>query len=497
VSSVKVIDFHKAPVSVAEWGEAEPFDVLDVPEFPADALSPWLCEWAHAVAEFTQTPVDLAGVVALSTASLAVCRRFHVEVVVGWTEPTNLYTVTALPPAERKSPVFAKATEPLYAYQRELAGQMAPRIARRETERKILVGQIEQARTAAVKGGGKRYANGGDPTQEAVDLAAQLADLPEIVVPGLVADDCTPEALAVLLGQSGERIGIFSAEGGPFEIMNGRYSEKGANFELFLKCHPGDPHTVHRIRRDPVTLARPLVAMAITVQPHVIQGLAAKEGFRGMGLLARFLFCLPRSIVGRREVLTPAIPEAADRAYHRALGDVLRLQGTERALTLSAEAHQARCDYQQELEPRLGPDGDLEAIRDWAGKLVGTVCRLAGILHVADHADDLDGMPLEIPGSTLDRAKALGDYFLAHAGAAFSAMGADESTELAQRVWKWAKRGRHVQFTASEASRGTHAKPEQVALALLELRERNLVRDLPALPSTGGRPPSPRYEVRP
>jgi len=494
VTTAPVIEFA-GPRAPADWGEAEPFDSVDVPEFPADMLSPWLRHWARAVAEFTQTPVDLAGVVALSTASLAVCRRFHVEVVAGWIEPTNIYTVTALPPAERKSPVFAKATEPLYVYQRELAGQMAGRIAARASERRILTGQIAAAETAAVKG--KKYANGTDPAQEAVELAARLTDLPEIVVPGLVADDCTPEALAVLLGQSGERIGIFSAESGPLEIMNGRYSEKGANFELFLKCHPGDPHTVHRIRREPVTLARPLVAMAITVQPHVIQGLASKEGFRGMGLLARFLFCLPRSIVGRREVVTPAIPEAVDRAYHRALGNVLRLPGTERALTLSAKAHQARCDYQQALEPRLGPDGDLEAIRDWAGKLVGTVCRLAGILQVADHAEELDRMPLEIPGSTFERAKALGDYFLAHAGAAFSTMGADESTELAQRVWKWAKRGRHTEFSANEARRATRATPEAVALALLKLRERNLVRDLPPPPATGGRPPSPRYEVRP
>jgi hypothetical protein len=491
---VAPIDPNPPPHPGEPWGPAERFDVLDVPAFPLEVLSPWLGEWAHAIADFCQVPADLPATVGLSTLSLGVSRRFHVRVVRGWDEPTNIYTVTALPPAERKSPVFSKATAPLHTYQAELAAELAPRIAARNTERKILMGQIEAATAAAVKGGGTKYA-GTNPQQDAIELSARLADRPELAVPGLVADDITPEALAVLLGQSDERIGIFSAEGGPFEIMNGRYSEKGGNFELFLKAHPGDPHTVNRIRREPVSLKHPLVAMAITVQPTVIQGLAAKEGFRGLGLLARFLYSLPRSIVGLRLVETPEVPEEIERRYHRAIANVLRLAGSDRLLPLSPEAHRARCDFQAELEPRLGDDGDLEPIRDWAGKLTGAVCRLAGILHVGDHALDFGALPETIPLATFERAIALGRYFLAHALGAFQVMGADEETQMAKRLWAWIVRKEIVTFTERDAQRAVHAdKAESIKPGIAKLVERYLVRELPN-PPTGGRPASPPFEV--
>ena len=35
------------------------------------------------------------------------------------------------------------------------------------------------------------------------------------------------------------------------------------------------------------------------------------------------------------------------------------------------------------VEDSLGPDGELDAIREWAGKYVGAVARIAGLLHLA------------------------------------------------------------------------------------------------------------------
>ena len=109
------------------------------------------------------------------------------------------------------------------------------------------------------------------------------------------------------------------------------------------------------------------------MQPAVIQGLAAKEGFRGLGLLARFLYSLPCSLVGRRAIEAPEVPEPVERHYHAAITAVLRLGGGDRILTLTPGAHRARCDFQGAIEPRLGDDGDLMPVRDWAGKFTGTV----------------------------------------------------------------------------------------------------------------------------
>ena len=474
------------------WGEGEPFDAARLPGFPVESFPSWLACWVRDVATFAQVPVDLPACVALGVLSYAVCRFVDVQVRDGWTEPTNLYTVTALPPGERKSNVFTMATDPVQAYQRELAERLAPEIGRRKVEREILQSRIDAAKRDAGKGKPDARARA---KEQALDLTEQLRALPELNVPTLIADDCTPEALAILLGQSSERIGIFSPEGGPFEIMAGRYSER-SNLEIYLKGHPGDRHAVARVKREPIALERPLVAMALTVQPMVIAGLAQRDGFRGKGLLARFLYSLPTSRVGEREIDTATIPEDTKEAYRESLTWLLRADAKV-ILGFSQEADRARVDFARALEPRLGADGDLCAIADWANKLTGAVCRIAGILHMAAHARCTQPIPLVISGETFRHAVKIGLYFLDHALAAFDSMGSDETTELAKRVWAWVKRSRRAEFSAEDARRATHSKSKDIEPAIAQLCDRNLVRKLPDPPPTGGRPASPRFEVRP
>ena len=69
------------------------------------------------------------------------------------------------------------------------------------------------------------------------------------------------------------------------------------------------------------------------------------------------------------------------------------------------------CDFQQAIEVRLKPDGDLAPIVDWASKLVGAVCRIAALLHIGYYAPtnfSAELMRLAIPGETFARAVAIG-----------------------------------------------------------------------------------------
>jgi hypothetical protein len=307
-------------------------------------------------------------------------------------------------------------------------------------------------------------------------------------------DDCTPEALAVVMHANKECIGLFSAEGGPFEIMGGRYSERGSNFEIYLKAHPGDPHVVDRIRRPPIHLSHPLLTMVLTVQPEVISGLAAKDGFRGKGLLARILYAIPATSLGSRKVDTAPVNEKTTATYVEALRSLLTADAG-RTLRMSERADQLRAEIATYLEPRLGPDGDLHPCRDWAGKLVGAICRIAGVLHVADHAQAVLPMPEEIPLLTFERAYRIGLYFLEHAIAALGSMGADEATTLSKRVWGWIQRKEILEFTEREARRAVHATAEDIKPALAKLVERNLVRERASAP-TGGRP-TVMFDVNP
>ena len=476
------------------WPDPELFDVLDLPIFPIDTLTPWLRDWSQAEATFAQVPLDLPAGIGLASVSLAVARRFHVGVRPGWLEPTNVWIVAALPPGERKSAIFDHATRPAFDFAKAEAERLAPEVAAREFDRSVLEGQAAEARSAAIKG--KTY-GGGNARRAALEIADRLDDLEKIVVPTLLADDVSAEALAVLLSDNDERLGVFSAEGGPFELMAGRYSDKGGNFEIYLKAHSGDHHIVHRIKRDPIQLDHPLLTMAVTVQPTVIQGLANNDGFRGRGLLARFFYMLPQTALGQRATDTPAVPPSVAEAYALALRNIFEIRTNGRILAMSEGADRARAAFQTALEPRLGPDGDLSHVGDWAGKLTGLVCRVAGVLHVADHAMDPEKMPGEIPLVTFARATAIGEFALEHARAAFGSMGADEDAELAKRVWKWVVRKNVETFTEYQAKRAVHASPEAAKVAIVKLVERNLVRKRPPPPPGIGRPSSDTYDVNP
>jgi hypothetical protein len=85
-----------------------------------------------AVAEFTQTPPDLAGCIALAALSTAAGGRTEVEVRGSWREPVNLFTVVVLPPGSRKSAVFTALIRPLLAAESALIERTRPAIVEAE-----------------------------------------------------------------------------------------------------------------------------------------------------------------------------------------------------------------------------------------------------------------------------------------------------------------------------------------------------------------------------
>ncbi len=117
-----------------------------------------------AVAEFTQTPLDLPGCIALAALFTAAGGRAELEVRPGWREPLNLYTVIAMPPGSRKSAVFAAMTAPLLAAEQTLVERVRPVIVEAELARKIAQRDAERRANDA--------ANARDPQARAEALAS-------------------------------------------------------------------------------------------------------------------------------------------------------------------------------------------------------------------------------------------------------------------------------------------------------------------------------------
>ena len=484
-----------------------------LPAFPDDAFPPWLGDYVRALAEATQTPPDLAGMLALSTLAAIAGGLARVEVRPGWQEPVNLFTAVALAPGSRKSAVFADVTAPLTAFDREELERKRSEIIEAETSRKIAEGAALQAQAAAAKA---PAANVAEMADEATRLAAKAAAILVPPMPRLLADDATPEALSTLLVEHG-RIALMAPEGDVFDMMAGRYqSAGGPNLGVYLKGHAGDPIRVDRKGRGPEFAPAPALTVGLAVQPEVLRSIADRPGFRGRGLLARFLFSLPVNTVGARAIAAAPVPEEVRNRYRsevRALARSLLNEAELAALcsdedddllllTLSPDAAAAVVAFETELEPRLAPEaGDLGHVADWSAKLAGAVVRMAGLLHLAEHLHD--GWTAPVSASTMANAVTLGRYMAEHAVAVFELMGAAPEVERARVVLRWIERTGVTEFTKRDCFRampkGQFEKADALDPVLALLEDHGWVRPRPAPePSAkGGRPPSPTYDVNP
>src|SRR5712671_5899344 len=100
--------------------------------------------------------------------------------------------------------------------------------------------------------------------------------------------------------------------------------------DVYLKGHAGETLRVDRVGRAPEFVKTPALTVGLAVQPEVICGLAEKPGFRGRGLLGRFFYAMPVSLLGRRDIDAPPVSEEVRKGYHTNITALLNLPvGTE------------------------------------------------------------------------------------------------------------------------------------------------------------------------
>lgn len=488
----------------ADTGEWEPLVPLSghrtLPVFPVDALPAWVADQVAAVAEFTQTPADLPGCIALAALSTAAGGRSLVEVRGSWREPTNIYTAVVMPPGSRKSAVFSAMTAPLLHAERQLVDTTRPHIVEAELSRKIAHRQAEK--TAAAAGNATNGARD-DAIAEASDAAAAAEAIEVPALPRLVADDVTAESAATLLSEQNGRLAVLSAEGGIFATLAGRYSSGIPNLEVFLKGHAGDMLRVDRKGRPAEHIDHPALTLGLAIQPDVLTDIATMPGFRGRGLLARILYALPPNTVGHRRIGPDPVPEHVNSAYEANLAALVHTltDWTDPAvLQLSPDADQRVLALEADIEPRLAPGASLGHLADWGSKLTGATVRIAGLLHLAEHLRD--GWRQPINADTVEAAARLGDYYAAHALAAFDHMGTNPALDDARAVTDWITRQRTETFTKRDAfrglPRGRFPTVDRLDPALDLLEQHGHIARAADPPRAGpGRPPSPTFHIHP
>jgi hypothetical protein len=234
--------------------------------------------------------------------------------------------------------------------------------------------------------------------------------------------------------------------------------------------------------------------------------MSSKNGFRGRGLTARFLYALPSNLMGRRRIRTSPISDFTQHDYESHTRKLLEMNigedGAPQMLILSEEAQQEFERFAAWLEPQLSPNGELGFMADWGGKLVGAVARISALLHMADFAEIPDAAWREsVEGHTVKAAVEIGGYLLDHAKATYAEMGADKHLDDARYLWGWIETADEATLkkqTIWQGTRGRFKKSDALDAALSILCERGFLREVATERKPGaGRKPAPTFIVNP
>ncbi|MHB1360405.1 MAG: DUF3987 domain-containing protein [Rhodocyclaceae bacterium] len=223
--------------------------------------------------------------------------------------------------------------------------------------------------------------------------------------------------------------------------------------------------------------------------------------FRDSGLLARFLFAIPESLVGVRDVRARiGIPAALRDEWEGLIfallpRDLPPVPGAPTVLNLSDEARELWLTFAEKIERNQGDGGRFESISDWSSKLPGAVARIAALLELAHSR----GAARTVGEDCMRRAVRLASLLIPHAEAAFRLLGADAVEADARALLRWIQANRLLQFRRSEAQKaleGRFRTVKRLEDAAARLAEWNALSPVRMVRNAGARP-SPLYHVNP
>lgn len=408
-----------------ERGPFQPFVPLkprvdDLPAFPVDALPPRLSRYVKAVAEHTQTPVDMAAGVALGVLATCLQGKVRVEGNIDHYEQTSLYVFLVAPPGSRKSAVIHAMTTAIEDYEQDYNEKHAPQLRKNRLDREAYQRQINRLT--------KQLDSKYDSMTELELQHTQdnLNDLPDLHPLQLFTDDCTSEMMIKLLKDNKGRMALISAEGGAFDNITGRYTKK-PNLDVWLKGICGDTIRVDRLNRDPDYIRKPALSMIISAQPNVLGDIMQNGMLDGRGFLARLFYVNVSSHASSQSFQSAPIPAEVKKDYHDLIFSLLDIPDDEMiTLHLKPDAVDLMNDLVHDVDKFITKSH--RDMREWGSKFIGLVLRIAGLLHVSA------GLEGDISRDLIHCAIDIGRYAFLHAIYAYSVLGADETVEKAMHV---------------------------------------------------------------
>lgn len=395
--------------------------------FPLAALPPVLKDFAEAVSVSTSTDPAMAATALLSSLSYCFSGVYRVQGKSDHTEPLVLDSLIIAEPSTKKSPVISAVKKPYADFVTDWNEQHKPAIFKAQAEKKLLDQRLSDLEKSGESG-----------ADDIAALKTKLSNFRDSDFRRIIVDDITPESLAYQLKQNGTLL-MISDEAGMLGNFSGRYSNNVPNLDLLLKSWNGESYISDRATRESISLKRPYMSVCLAAQPYVWEGMISNPVFRGSGLIARLIYCFPKSNIGDRKYdtkpVSPSISEIYKLFIYRLLEGKFEYNSTyEKLILLDKNAYSKFVKYyNEEIEKMLL--GEMSFCQDWGGKYHGLILRIAGILHCSKCAFDcVDPADTKADIDTLSSAIEIGEYYRKQAIYAYGVGDVDLGIVKAERV---------------------------------------------------------------
>lgn len=352
--------------------------------FPLDILPPRAVAYIEAAEYANGIPRDFMAAAMLWAAATATGNAVHIELKAGTRYTAILFLCLVGLPNSNKSQALRAALHPLFDADAQAWEKY--KIARAEFE--------------AAQGMSK-----------AERQDAGLADVQKPILSKVILSDATPEALAAAHFARLRGLGIYRDELAAWFKTFDRYSN-GAEAEMWLSLWIAALLSVDRRSAEPTYIKAPFVNVAGTLQPSILERLAADD--RGQnGFLDRLLFSWPDGLakpVWDDRGLDMALRDA----YTDAIGRLLQLPfdaEAPRIITLAPDARRALFAWYNGHNKSLCDNAENELLQGLHGKMDIHAARLILILHLLRYAYGAGDLPTEIDAATVADGIRAAEYF--------------------------------------------------------------------------------------
>jgi len=208
-------------------------------------------------------PIDFISAAILFTASVAIGNAYKVKIKNDWIESLVLYIAIVGKPGTNKSHPLSWALKPLET----INHQNFEKYEKERTEYEIFLNLKKEDRKE----------------NEELDLKVPFWEQ-------LLISDFTPEALTNVINNNKRGIGVYVDELASWFKNFNRYN-KGSQEQFWLSIWSGKTVIINRKTSEPIYIKNPFISVIGTIQPGVINQLAANRTENGF--MDRILFAFP------------------------------------------------------------------------------------------------------------------------------------------------------------------------------------------------------------